>query len=255
MTKTCPKCGSKKITHSHSKNLQERLKKFLNQRPYRCRNCDWRGMLKSESPRIRLIMKDKVLRKIMYALGAVLAAVLLVVFILLATSLFHSRTPKKPDNQHLTVTIVPAPQAAKEKTAQATDQTPTSTVSPEKPVQDNPVPQPAAPAPEELIRNLIAKWLESWKSGDMETYRSCYSPDFQSRKMNLDAWVAHKTKIGRISKKIDIQTEQLQITARENDATVTFIQHYSSSVSRNSGKKTLLLKKTNGEWKINRESI
>jgi DNA-directed RNA polymerase subunit RPC12/RpoP len=45
----CPKCGSKKIKRSHSRGLKERLQKLFNQRPYRCTDCGWRGIIKTKS--------------------------------------------------------------------------------------------------------------------------------------------------------------------------------------------------------------
>jgi ketosteroid isomerase-like protein len=107
--------------------------------------------------------------------------------------------------------------------------------------------------PKEAIRNLVNKWLTSWKSGDMKTYRSCYTSDFQSKGMNLDAWVSHKTNVHQKSKKINISIDKLQISADENIATAVFTQHYSSAILKYSGKKKLELRKINDEWKIYRE--
>jgi hypothetical protein len=107
--------------------------------------------------------------------------------------------------------------------------------------------------PKEAVRDLLTKWLTSWKSGDMKTYRSCYASDFQSKGMNLDAWVSHKTNVYQKSKNINVSIDNLQISADENNVTVEFIQHYSSSIFKYSGKKKLELRKINDEWKIYRE--
>ncbi len=107
--------------------------------------------------------------------------------------------------------------------------------------------------PEEAVRNLVTKWLTSWKSGDMKTYRSCYTSDFQSKVMNLDAWVSHKTNVHQKNKKINISIDKLQISAGANTATAVFTQHYSSAILKYSGKKKLELRKINDEWKIYRE--
>jgi ketosteroid isomerase-like protein len=107
--------------------------------------------------------------------------------------------------------------------------------------------------PKEAIRDLLTKWLTSWKSGDMKTYRSCYASDFQSKGMNLDAWVSHTTNVYQKSKNINVSIDNLQISADENFAAIIFTQHYSSSILKDSGKKTLELRKINDEWKIYRE--
>ncbi len=111
----------------------------------------------------------------------------------------------------------------------------------------------ATSIPEEDIRNLITKWLTSWKSGDMKTYRSCYASDFQSKGMNLDTWISHKDNVCKKSKNINITIDNLQISAGASTATVVFTQSYSSSILKDKGKKTLELRKINDEWKIYRE--
>jgi len=107
--------------------------------------------------------------------------------------------------------------------------------------------------PEEDVRNLITKWLTSWKSGDMKTYRSCYASDFQSNRMNLNAWISYKTNVRKNSKDINIHIDNLQISADENIATAVFTQYYSSSILNSKGMKTLELRKIGKKWKIYRE--
>ena len=106
---------------------------------------------------------------------------------------------------------------------------------------------------EEAVRNLINQWQAGWQSGDMAAYRSCYAADFQSKGMNLDAWISHKENVKKKSKKISISIDKLQISADEQKATAEFLQSYSSSLLKDSGKKTLDLIRINGEWKILRE--
>ena len=104
--------------------------------------------------------------------------------------------------------------------------------------------------PEEAVRNLVTKGLTSWKSGDMKTYRSCYTSDFQSKGINLDAWISYKNNVRQRSKNINISIDDLQISVDENSAMAVFTQSYSSSILKDKGKKTLELKKINDEWKI-----
>jgi outer membrane protein, adhesin transport system len=106
---------------------------------------------------------------------------------------------------------------------------------------------------EEAVQNLVNKWLNSWKSGNMEAYRSFYASDFKSKGMNLDDWISSKTNINQKSKDITISIDKLNISEKDNDATAVFTQNYSSSIFKNSGKKTLKLRKINEEWKIYRE--
>jgi outer membrane protein, adhesin transport system len=107
--------------------------------------------------------------------------------------------------------------------------------------------------PQEDLEKLVNKWLASWKSGDMTTYRNCYASDFQSKGKSLDEWISYKANVYQKSKNINISIDNLQISAEENIATAVFSQSYSSSILKDSGKKTLELRKINDEWKIYKE--
>ncbi len=138
-------------------------------------------------------------------------------------------------------------------------------------VQTEVVPAPAAPvaAPvisqqseaqktiKEDIRKFVNQWLTSWQSGDMETYRHCYTSDFRTKGMDLNAWITYKTNVRQKSKNINIKIEDLQISVDEKTAlaTAVFMQHYSSSIFKGTIKKKLSIKKINNEWTINKESI
>jgi ketosteroid isomerase-like protein len=103
------------------------------------------------------------------------------------------------------------------------------------------------------VKDAVTKWLNSWRSGDMETYRSCYASGFRSKGMNLDGWIIYKTNVRKRSKNIIINIDNLQISVKENTAMATFIQSYSSSILKDKGKKTMELKKIDNQWKIYRE--
>lgn len=107
--------------------------------------------------------------------------------------------------------------------------------------------------PQEDVQNFINKWLNSWKSGNMEAYRSCYAIDFRGKGKDLNAWISYKANTQKRSKNINIAIDHLQISQKGNNATAVFIQSYSSSIVKDSGRKTLELRKINDEWKIYRE--
>ena len=107
----------------------------------------------------------------------------------------------------------------------------------------------------EDIRNLVKKWVTSWQTGNMKIYRGCYASNFQSKGLNLDAWVSHKADVRRNSKNINIRIDKLQISAEADIATAAFMQYYSSSILNSKSKKKLELRKIDNEWKIYREII
>lgn len=107
--------------------------------------------------------------------------------------------------------------------------------------------------PKEDVEKLVNKWLNSWKLGDMVTYRSCYTSDFQSKGKGLNDWISYKTNLQKISKNIEISINDLQISLDGDTALAVFVQNYSSSIVKDTGTKTLELKKINGQWNIHRE--
>jgi hypothetical protein len=117
------------------------------------------------------------------------------------------------------------------------------------------VTEPDTGSSKETVQNLIAKWAESWKSGNMTVYRSCYAPDFRSQGMNLKEWVNHKIEVRSHSKNINIRIDDLEITESNNRSTATFTQYYSSNLLKSKGHKKLDLRKINGKWKIYQETM
>jgi hypothetical protein len=105
------------------------------------------------------------------------------------------------------------------------------------------------------VTALVNKWVASWKSGDMKSFRNCYASTFKARNMNLNDWVDHKDDIRKRSKKINIRIDNLRITADTINATASFTQYYSSSILKSKSSKKLEIKKIDGEWKILRETI
>jgi murein L,D-transpeptidase YafK len=111
------------------------------------------------------------------------------------------------------------------------------------------------PPSKEAVRKLITRWAESWKSGNMAVYRSCYTSGFRSQGMTLNEWVNHKIAVRERSKNIIIRIDNLRISGDNNQSTATLTQHYSSNLLKNKGTKKLELRKINGEWKIYRETM
>jgi murein L,D-transpeptidase YafK len=109
--------------------------------------------------------------------------------------------------------------------------------------------------PNESVKKLLVKWVASWKSGDMKTYRSCYAANFKSKGMNLNDWTAYKAELHRRNRNINIRIDNTHITISGNDASATFTQTYTSSGLKSKGMKKLELKKIDGEWKIYRENM
>ena len=105
------------------------------------------------------------------------------------------------------------------------------------------------------VQNLITKWAQSWESGNMAFYRSCYASGFNAQGMNLNEWINHKIAVRERSQSINIRIDNLQISGDNHRLTATFTQHYSSNLLKSKGNKVLELRKINGKWKIYRETM
>jgi hypothetical protein len=77
----CPKCGSKRIKQSHARSFQERLQKLFNQKPYRCIDCDWRGILKAKPFHNRQYSKEYILLQIITVIIIIIAIYLIVLYL------------------------------------------------------------------------------------------------------------------------------------------------------------------------------
>jgi murein L,D-transpeptidase YafK len=104
------------------------------------------------------------------------------------------------------------------------------------------------------IEGMIAQWVKSWQSGDIETYRSHYSPDFRGYGMNLSQWLHYKAGLIAVNKNIRITIENLKVIPGTATAMVIFTQRYESTGHSDFGTKKLRLKRINNRWKIVRES-
>jgi len=103
------------------------------------------------------------------------------------------------------------------------------------------------------VAERVAEWADAWSAKDIERYRACYSEDFRGRGMNLPAWIRYKDRLNKQYDFIDVNVEDLQIEQNGDRSTATFVQRYHSSGHKSVGSKRLRLKRTDGEWKIERE--
>jgi len=89
----CPRCQSERIKPSHSRNLEERMTKWVGRRSYRCINCGWRGILKSDRGGIiRRAMGNAKLKPLQ-------VVIVIIVTLLAVTAILYwlNREPEKPE--------------------------------------------------------------------------------------------------------------------------------------------------------------
>ncbi len=110
---------------------------------------------------------------------------------------------------------------------------------------------------------IVDSWLASWMARDLPKYFSFYADDFKpARDKGRDHadWEKNRTRIIGSSSNIRIKAEDVKVKRGASDskngkekAEIEFRQTYRSDSFGDSVTKTLKLKETQGQWKIQRE--
>ncbi len=97
----------------------------------------------------------------------------------------------------------------------------------------------------------IEDWKNSWENWDPVEYGKHYSAQFKSTQKNKAKWLAHKQKLAIIThKNVNIEIKNPKIVEFKDQLVLTFEQKYSSSLTKDEGKKSLYLQKENDSFAI-----
>lgn len=117
------------------------------------------------------------------------------------------------------------------------------------------VPTLALPDQNKEVINTVNAWAAAWSSQDANKYLSFYAKDFKTpNNESRTDWEA--TRKERVTKPKSIQVSISNATVKFSDtdhAAASFRQSYRASQLRASGKKTLLMVKSDGKWLIQEE--
>jgi tetratricopeptide (TPR) repeat protein len=113
--------------------------------------------------------------------------------------------------------------------------------------------KPVAEAdPSSEILDAVNGWAAAWSRKDVDAYLAYYAKDFKAPGgESREAW--EKTRRSRVTapKSISVSLASPKVTMNGADrATVTFQQNYKSDVLKSNSRKTLVLVKGDGGWKI-----
>ncbi len=103
---------------------------------------------------------------------------------------------------------------------------------------------------------VLATWSNAWQNKDLTTYMAQYSANYPNDgSQSRSEWISDRSlKFGRPGK-IALSLGNLSFQHADSDnSTVEFDQHYRSNNYRDKVRKTLHLKRFDGEWKIVSES-
>ena len=104
----------------------------------------------------------------------------------------------------------------------------------------------------EKLQTTLQKWLDAWRSKNINQYFSHYHKNFQDPKRgSLKQFKSYKKNVFRRPGKPYIEISHINITQNEKYAIITFVQDYQSNIINDRGKKILyLVKNEYYEWKI-----
>jgi tetratricopeptide (TPR) repeat protein len=156
----------------------------------------------------------------------------------------------------------PAPTASANVAAAKTAPTlPTQVVQATPPAPSSPPPAPSSPSAatgSDARADVLAavnRWAKAWSARNADGYLSSYAKTFAPDKgQSRAAWAAARRERVTAPSKISVEVVDpaVQIVS-SNEARVTFRQNYASDTLSTRSRKTLVMVKEDGEWKIVRE--
>ncbi|WP_019140497.1 L,D-transpeptidase Cds6 family protein [Noviherbaspirillum massiliense] len=173
-----------------------------------------------------------------------------------ARSAQQAQTPVAPSSQGKVAAIAPAPASPKPAAAApaAPERPAAVAVAKPEPVQPQPKAKPESNPEQDDVLAVVHGWAKAWSSQDVKSYLAFYGNDFQTPKgLSRKAWEQERR--ARIAGKdrISVKVESPQVTFKGDTATVRFRQAYVSDRLTANTRKTLVLAKQGGRWKIKQE--
>ncbi|MBK4737464.1 L,D-transpeptidase Cds6 family protein [Noviherbaspirillum pedocola] len=100
----------------------------------------------------------------------------------------------------------------------------------------------------------VRTWARAWSARDMKAYLGAYSDDFKTpRGLTHEAWVNERTARITGKKQIRVDIEAPEVRMDGDSATVSFRQLFKSDRLTATDRKTLVLVKRDGQWRIREE--
>ncbi|OGS91593.1 MAG: hypothetical protein A2061_10060 [Gallionellales bacterium GWA2_59_43] len=116
-------------------------------------------------------------------------------------------------------------------------------------------PKPAANDKEDDVLKAVNGWVNAWSSQNSKKYLSFYASDFKvPGKQSRKEWEASRKERIAKPKSIEVDISEASVSFSDaSHATVKFRQSYRASHMKASSRKTLLMVKAGGDWRIQEE--
>jgi murein L,D-transpeptidase YafK len=104
------------------------------------------------------------------------------------------------------------------------------------------------------VKQALEAWRLAWELGDFKSYTRLYHSSFKGTARSHKQWEQQRrARLGR--KDIAVKIENLEARPLgDSEMEVRFVQHYTAGAHKDSGTKTMKLKRENGAWRITQES-
>jgi ketosteroid isomerase-like protein len=113
---------------------------------------------------------------------------------------------------------------------------------------------PVSDAASEEVLKVVERWTRAWSAQDVNAYLAFYADDFQPvKKQSREAWAKEREARIKAKASIAVKVESPAVSVNGDTATVKFKQVYQSDQLVNATRKTLVLAKQAGQWKIQQE--
>ncbi|MEA2063675.1 MAG: hypothetical protein U9P14_08265, partial [Gemmatimonadota bacterium] len=100
------------------------------------------------------------------------------------------------------------------------------------------------------VAGFIEHWVSAWRNKQIDGYMDCYDEAFHGSGRNKARHRAHKSRLNKAYKEINISISDLRIYQYHNYVVVSFNQDYRSSLFHSVGRKTLHLTRTGDGYRI-----
>lgn len=120
--------------------------------------------------------------------------------------------------------------------------------------------EPAAPADSGAavgeINDMLTGWANAWTAKDAKAYLGFYADTFEHGKKSRSVWEGQRKRLLSNKDTITLNLTEVQISLQSDVlAEVSFNQAYTSNKFSDNGAKVLVLNKSSGAWKIQKETF
>lgn len=106
----------------------------------------------------------------------------------------------------------------------------------------------------DIVVSQLLIWLKAWEGGEVNTYLSFYSPNFQDPQKSRKEWEQRRRFILGRSSGTTIQVSDMEMKQNDETIEMSFVQDFKSERLSDVGKKELIWKNEGNSWKIIKET-